>query len=192
MAFPQQWDPSKPNLSANVLILPTGDPTVIDPQLGGLAFSGAQRKLKAVFIASLSQLPSPNAPPVEVRTFPVVTPKPSGAPALFASIAAQFNIVPASSAPTPNIRIRKALPPSYTSAFAFEQPRTSDAIVGDGFGCALIGKNPNPTAPPPNKDISWGQVFSWALRNPDVAEKLGILYRNLPVPIAAADAAKGG
>ncbi len=191
MAFPQEWDPSKPAISVNVLLLPTGDPTMPDPQLGPI-FSGAKRTLKAVFIASLDQLPTPTAPAAEVKTFPLTTPAPSGAPALFASLASQFHIVPAASAPTPNIRIKKALPQSYIDAFAFEQPRTTDAIVGDGFGCALITKNPNPSAPPPNKDVSWGQVFSYALRNPAVAQQLGLLYANLSVPVATADAAKGG
>jgi len=193
MTFPQEWDPALPQLTANVIVLPTGDPTVPDPALGGPAFSGGQRTLKAAFITSLDQLPSPTAPPAEVKTFPLVTAAPSGAPALFASLAATYHIVPPPTAAVPaNLRIRKALPQSYMNAFPFEQPRTLDAIVGDGFGCALIGKNPNPTAPPPNNDISWGQVFSYALRNPDVAEKLGILYRNLPIPLLPADVAKGG
>jgi hypothetical protein len=191
MAFPQEWDPVS-GIAVNVLILPTGDPTVPDPLLGGPAFSGGQRAFKAVFITNLSQLPSPTAPPAEVKTFPLPTADPSAAPALFSSLAAQYHIVPPPSTAVPNVRIKKALPQSYIDAFAFEQTRTTDAIVGDGFGCALTGKNPNPMAPPPNKDISWGQVFSYALRNPDVAVKLGILYRNLPVPLAPADVAKGG
>jgi hypothetical protein len=176
----------------NVLILPTGDPTRPDPLLGGPAFSGGQRTFKALFITSLSQLPSPTAPPAEVRTFPLPTAAPSGASALFSSLAAQYHIVPPPTTPVPNVRIKKALPQSYIDAFAFEQSRTLDAVVGDGFGCALTGKNPNPTAPPPTKDISWGQVFSYALRNREVAEKLGILYRTLPVPLSPADVAKGG
>ena len=120
------------------------------------------------------------------------TAAPSGASALFSSLAAQYHIVPPPTTPVPNVRIKKALPQSYIDAFAFEQSRTLDAVVGDGFGCALTGKNPNPTAPPPTKDISWGQVFSYALRNREVAEKLGILYRTLPVPLSPADVAKGG
>ena len=194
MTFPQEWDPALPQLTANVIVVPTGDPTAPDPLLGGPAFSGGQRILEAAFIASLDQLPSPGAPPAQVKTFPLVTAAPSGAPALFASLAAQYHIVPPPTAPVPaDLRIRKALPPSYINAFPFEQPRTSDVIVqGAGFRCPLIRKNPNPNAPPPNKDISWGQVFSYALHNPDVAEKLGILYRNLSIPLLPADVAKGG
>jgi len=191
MTFPQEWDPGS-GITLNVLILPTGDPTVPDPSLGGPAFSGGQRTFTAAFITSLSQLPTPNPPPGELKTFPLPTTAPSGAPALFASLAAQFHIVPPPTSTVPNIRIKKALPQSYIDAFAFEQSRTDDAIVGEGFGCALTGKNPNPTAPPPSKDISWGQVFSYALRNPELAVKLGILYRDLHVPLSLAQVAKGG
>jgi hypothetical protein len=192
MTFPQEWVPGPPGITVNVLLLPTGDPTVPDPQLGGPAFSGSPRTLRAVFITSLAELPSPNAPPGQVKTFPLATVAPGGAPALFASLAAQYNIVPGPTASVPNVRIKKALPQSYIDAFPFEQPRTSDAIVGDGFGCALVGKNPNPNDPPPNNDISWGQVFSYALHNPDVAEKLGLLYQNLLVPVTTTDVTSGG
>ena len=74
------------------------------------------------------------------------------------------------------VRIRKALPASYTGAFPFSQPRTNDLLVGDGFGCAIRGQKPNLDPDPPKPIIAWGQILSFALRQPVLAEALGLIY----------------
>ena len=86
------------------------------------------------------------------------------------------------------VSIRKALPPSYTSSFAFEQPRNPAFFsLGEDFGCSVRAKDPKPLQPPPPKTVSWGQIISYALRQPQLATALGLVYTPLQITPVAAD-----
>ena len=90
-------------------------------------------------------------------------------------------------------RIRKALPPSYLASGG-TIPDGEFLTSEDDFGCAI---RENPAIPvPPNvpKNLSWGEVISYALRQPIVAQKLGLVYSlEITLPTNQAQAlAQGG
>jgi hypothetical protein len=180
MTFPQRVTPSgtSSTLDLRLLMLPLGDPTAaIDA--GWPAFAGTTLKLNACVIDSLASLPT-NGSPIAFQV-PFTAAPPANAVALFNLLKKNLTnkgVTVNTNAPaSPNgVRIRKSLPPSYTSAFPFSQPRTSDLLVGDGFGCAIRGQKPNTDPNPPKPIIEWGQILSFALRQPVLAEALGLIY----------------
>jgi hypothetical protein len=196
LAFPQQWDGPSGMLSLNILLLPVGDPTA--PLGGGPKFAGTTVDLVVNLVSGLDSLPSTSTP--ISKTVAYTAQPPPVAPTLFTNL---FNQLVAkgvtvtstklATAPPANARVRKSLPESYTVAFPFEKPRTNDLSVGDGFGCALRAQAPalNATLPPPDNQIGWGQVISYALRQPVLAQDLGLIY-SLTLPVAPAVVASGG
>jgi len=196
MAFPQRGDGGTGKLNFNLLILPVGDPTA--PLGGGPEFAGTPIHVVAKIIAGLDSLPATST--AAAQTSPIVAKPPSVAPTLFTTIYKQLikqGITVTSNkvtvAPPSGARIHKSLPPSYTLAFPFEQPRSSDISVGDEFCCALRDQVPplNAKLPGPDNSISWGQVLSYALRQPALAQGLGLVYR-LTLDIPAGMLANGG
>ena len=181
MTFPQRWDGATGSLSLNILVLPVGDPTA--PLGGGPKFAGTSINLAINVAAGLDSLPSTTTVPGKTQAF-VAAPAPV-APTLFTTL---FNQLVAkgitvtsgklATAPPATARVRKSLPDSYTQAFPFEKPRSADLTVGDGFGCALRNQAPglNAPLPPPDNQIGWGQVLSYALRQPVLAQDLGLIY----------------
>jgi hypothetical protein len=190
MAFPQSWIPAGGagggTLQLNVLLLPVGDPT--QPLGSGPAFAGTPVPVVATLSAP-DALPSPGAG-VLLTSQLVLTPPPA-APALFAKLAAQLagagiTVTSGKLGAVSGARIKKSLPASYTSAIPFETPSSHDVQAGDGFGCALRAQAPGLNQPPlgTDKQIAWGQVLSYALRQPALAQALGLIY---PVSIAVPD-----
>ncbi len=49
----------------------------------------------------------------------------------------------------------------------------------------------NATLPSPDNSIGWGQITSYALRQPVLAQDMGLIY-SLTLPLSAAEAASGG
>jgi hypothetical protein len=180
MTFPQRVTPTGvgSTLNLRLLLLPLGDPTAaIDA--GWPAFAGTTLQLNVCVIDSLASLPT-NGSAIALPV-PFTAAPPANALALFNLLkknltdkGATVNTNPPAS--PDGVRIRKALPPSYTNAFPFSQPRTNDLLVGDGFGCAIRGQKPNLTPDPPKPVIAWGQILSFALRQPVLAEALGLIY----------------
>lgn len=196
MAFPQRWDGGAGKLHFNILILPVGDPTA--PLGGGPKFAGTTIHLVANIIAGLDSLPSTST--AAAQSWPILAKPLPIAPTLFTTLYNQLinkgiavTSTKVSVAPPPKARIKKSLPPSYTQAFPFEQPRTTDLSVGDEFCCALRDQVPGLNAPLPGPDnsISWGQVLSYALRQPVLAHALGLIHR-VTLDIPAGMLANGG
>jgi hypothetical protein len=199
MAFPQHWVPDPATgggtLQLNVLLLPAGDPTQplgIDPArpLGfGPQFAGTA-------VPVVANLSGPGALPNTDTTIPTLTRSlvlapPPVAPTLFGQLAQQFSdahitLTSGKLANVTDARIKKSLPASYTNAIPFEGPASDDLEVGDGYGCTLRAQAPGLNQLPPGKDttIAWGQVLSYALRQPALARRLGLIY---PVSITATD-----
>jgi hypothetical protein len=180
LTFPQRVTPTgaASTLDLRLLLLPLGDPTAA-LDVGWPAFAGATLKLNACVIDSLASLPT-NASAIALQV-PFTAKPPANAVALFALLKKNLTDKGASvntNAPVSpdGVRIRKALPASYTNAFPFSQPRTNDLLVGDGFGCAIRGQKPNLDPAPPKPVIAWGQILSFALRQPVLAEALGLIY----------------
>jgi hypothetical protein len=193
MAFPQRWVPAGGGsggsaLRLNVLLLPVGDPT--QALGGGPAFAGTAVPV-VVNLSGPGALPSPGAG--VLLASPLVLTPPPVAPVLFGQLAAQFGqagitLTSGKLGTVSGARIKKSLPDSYTNAIPFEGPASGDVQVGDGYGCALRAQAPGLNQSPPgtDKQIAWGQVLSYALRQPAVARALGLIY---PVSIAVPDAA---
>jgi hypothetical protein len=177
MAFPQSWNAAKQQVTVNLMMLPVGNP--LAPLGTGPQFAGTTVFLDAAFIAGLANLPSTTS--TVALSLPYVGTPPPGAVSLFNGLLAKLppgttvHTAPPS-APAASVRIKKSLPPSYTAAFPFERPRSGDIIAGDGYGCALAAQSPGqlyPPQPPPPKIIAWGQILSYALRQPQLAKALG-------------------
>src|SRR5262249_44231185 len=84
-------------------------------------------------------------------------------------------------------RIRKALPASYMAAGG-GPPDGNITTTLDDFGCAIRGAKPKKTVSPPLKTLTWGQVISYAMRQPLLPRNLGLFYP-LSTPLPAANAA---
>src|SRR5262249_26844605 len=149
----------------------------------------------ALLIPSLDKLPDPADVTAEID---LVTATPTDKRDWFETVGAQFLIDPAIEAATKNPRragrqFKKYLTPSYTSAFPFAGARTPFAVLDDSYACALrrgcgIKKPPGPS---PSPKTSWGRVISQALRQPLLAERLGLIYEAEIEPPAGFFAAGG-
>ena len=183
LPFPQRWEDGRIALRAVVLprgnpLLPlmTGTPGIAD----GPAFADAGLRLGAMLIPGLDALPSPAAVTAQIGLG--IAP-PAGVRALFEELASQFDIDPAIEAATrdprrPGRRILKYLTESYRESFPFAGPRTPFAVTDDSYACALRDgcRLRKPPGPPPGRSTVWGRIIAQALRQPRLAESLGLLY----------------
>ncbi|MDB5133532.1 MAG: hypothetical protein JWP37_135 [Mucilaginibacter sp.] len=182
LTFPQKLQGNI--LSLNVLIIPRNiDPT--QPLVTGLgggvpdapAFQSANLQLEAKVISDLSVFPSDL-----VTSVPFALPGtgiPAQAADVFATLATKFNVsATPDSAPVANSNhfIKKYLPLTYRNAFNFTNPRVPEAVTDDSYACAVRSTvvnpgflNSDPTA------VSWGQVFAYLLRQPDLARSVGFI-----------------
>src|SRR5262249_20094570 len=179
MTFPQRWDGK---LHVNVLLLPVGDPTA--PLGSGPKFAGTSVPLVVSVIAGLDALPTIASVPAWTHT--LLAKAPALAPALFDSLRNPFASkgISVTSAPYKTTlseppRIRKSLPLSYTEAFAYDGPRSRDALTGDEYCCALREQALplNGPQPKPDNTIAWGQIISFAMRQPVLARHLGLIHQ---------------
>ena len=192
-AFPQKWENGAIDL--RVLLVPTGSPTA-----GARCRSAAIRRYRMevagrcaersqrVLVCQSEHRGGAASGPGHTDSTP-----PNSSVALFEALRDGLQVVDAPMTPAEkaarltklgSTRIRKELPTSYTGAFAFERPRTDDAGVGDEFGCALrdvIGGTKDDKKP--EKTLSWGKVIAYALRQPELAKALGLLYTDIQVPV---------
>ena len=106
---------------------------------------------------------------------------PGNLPALYEALAEQFSIKPGNGAPAPAANadgIRKFLPTSYRTAFNFTNPRTEFAKTDDSYHCAIKRSSErNKAFVPSSNDVTWGRVVAFCLRQPLVAERIGLLHR---------------
>lgn len=198
-AFPQKWENGV--IHANVLLVPAGSPML---PAGGLPkFAETDWNLRAVVLSGLNGFWTAN--PTATAVLPPV-PKllavPDEALSIFTALQTALNISDAAMTAAEqterltklgNTRIKKQLPDSYTSAFAFERSRTDDAGTGDEFGCALrdvVGGLKDDVKPP--KTLPWGKVIGYALRQPEFAQALGLLHRDIQVPVGDVTQLKDG
>ncbi len=74
------------------------------------------------------------------------------------------------------ISLRKHLPRSYRDSFLFTGPRHAGATTDDSYECAI--KNaaaPNPAFVTTPDGVSWGQIYAYCLRHPQLARRLGLI-----------------
>jgi hypothetical protein len=174
LTFPQEWNGAE--LSFNVLFLPATDDIKTPLTPTGPAFSGTVFTLEAVLVTDLNPLPDPAQ--AVLRAAPtILTPfDPVNAAALFDKLAAALPIAPRVRTAMDDVRVNKSLPPSYLQAAAAGAAAAATASDAE-FGCGIRNKDPGAGAAPPPKQVSWGQVISYALRQPTLAQALGLVYR---------------
>src|SRR6187402_107388 len=199
LPFPQRWDHATSTLHLRVLALPRGNPlepltTAVPGVPDGPAFADAAPSLSARVAPGLDALPAPAAVASESS---LGTTPPAGARALWEELAEQFDIDPSLEAELREPRragrqILKYLPESYRGAFPFSGPSTPFAVTDDRYHCALRdGCRLRTPDPPPSPKVVWGRVVAQALRQPLLAELLGLLYR-VELPLAPGALADGG
>src|SRR5215471_13875237 len=197
LTFPQRIDGR--DLDLHVLLLPTQNllnaldpfPSVLNPgtSVDLPKFIKANLALSVDAISGLGSYPFSNPANLTdgatLLTLPTGATFPANLPALYEGLSAQFK--PASVPPlkggAPAILpdpdgIRKYLPNSYRTAFNFTTPRTQYAKTDDSYHCAIkrtSGKDPAFKQSP--NDTTWGRVVAFCLRQPLLAERIGLLHK---------------
>ncbi|HEY7335875.1 MAG TPA: hypothetical protein VH639_13395 [Bryobacteraceae bacterium] len=185
LTFLQGWTPQR--VQFNVLVLPKGDPLADFAP----AFPAANLKFRAGVIASLDALPTSAA----AAMLPVtVGATPPNRAALFNSLAAKFTIRvhggAIAAAPT---AIKKTLPSSYRAATAFAHPKTAVVVTDDSYQCALRDTGAVKGAPgAPSTDFYWEEILGFVLRQPLLAQQMGLIYSGYFDLPAANTLANGG
>jgi hypothetical protein len=171
-AFPQHWSGSE--LSLRVLVAPSGNPLQpLDPGL--TPFAQARLALSAQLIPSLDRLPQLTDVTASVL---LDAQTPSGIMQLYNEVATVFNVdptaPPAYVAPT-NTRFLKMVMPSYLETTGVP-PRTEYAVTDNRYICAVAdGERPN-RPPVPRHPPKWDALLAMAIRQPILAEQLGLIY----------------
>jgi len=199
LTFPQRIDGRA--LDLHVLLLPTQRllnvldpfPSVLNPgnSVHLPKFINANLDLSVDAISGLGSYPFSNPANLTdgatLQTLPTGAGFPPSLPALYEGLAAQFKLVDQTSvkntegAPAPVADadgIRKYLPRSYRTAFNFTTPRTPFAKTDDSYHCAIkrsSGKNPAFQQSP--DEITLGRVMAFCLRQPLLAERIGLLHK---------------
>lgn len=213
LTFPQRINGDQ--LEVNVLLLPTqrllnvqaSFPSQLDPGTNVQLpkFIAADLKLEIKAIKGLSTYAFSDAGVLAaegatVETLPTTVTFPANLPALYEGLAAQFKLdtsvtgtTTGAGAPWANADgIRKYLPKSYRTAFNFTLPRTEFALTDDSYQCAIKqSPTPDPTFKQSPDDITWGRIIAFCLRQPRLAERIGLVYR-LTVTLPAADYFQNG
>jgi hypothetical protein len=204
LTFPQFFDGAR--LTLNVVVLPRnqnpllaaieGHPSIPD---GAPAFADAAFSFEAKIITGSAGFPQtlPDA------TRALLAPQPARARELFEALRRNFDIEGASN-PNTSINgkadaakaveqsVKKYLPDSYRTSFNFTTPRSpGNGVTDDSYHCAVRGAGLVPGFKQSTDTVSWGRVFAYALRQPVLAEQLGMLYRT-SFDVEAGDFPAGG
>jgi len=196
LCFPQHFDGNK--IDVNILFVPREDPLApfiknLPAGTDATPFANANMKFSARLISSLEFLPDPLQADAPGSLF---TSSPANAEGLFLELKNLFQITLPSneikSPPKAGTFIRKYLPKSYRNAFEFSHPRSPKyGVIDDAYLCAMK----KPPVPGPKSfttdDVSWGRVFAWALRQPELCKQLGMIYQT-EVPLPSPDYFKEG
>ena len=191
LAFPQLWDADAGTLRLRFLCVPLRGP--LTALAAGLpSFADANLSFEARLIGSLDHVPRAAdviaSRPLNLEALPLQK------AALFAELARQIDIDPAAS-PGPGVmspRYRKAVTPSYRAVVGSRE-LSPYLAEGDEFDCALHEAHASqPPAPVVLKSsLRWGQVLALALRQPRLAEELGLMGEAVIAPDAGVFA-RGG
>ncbi len=190
----QHWDHLARTVSIRLLVAPTGDPLspLVPAPAGVPAFADAGFAFSVSLSDSAAALPQRGAVDQVVILpggGPTIT-HPHSRP-IFTAIKEALEIpdTPAADTFSPQDRdlgrqLRKYLPVSYRQSFGFVKPRTSLALIDDTYQC-LMRCPPDPVVPPPPMVIGWGEAIAFAMRQPRLAEALGLIVE-LDIPLDAA------
>ena len=210
LTFPQFFDGNV--LGVNVVFLPRnqnplmsaieGAPPIPD---GAAPFADAKLTFVARIVSGLAGLPGATA---ALAPVPLTITSPTSARPLFEALGEQFTIVnkgapntnanvnlggehAAPTARTVERSVKKYLPHSYRTSFNFVGPRTPNAVTDDTYHCAVRAAERNPAFKQSLEAISWGKVFASAMRQPQLAAALGMIFKT-EITVNAAHFPKGG
>lgn len=213
MAFPQKVD-ADGNLTLNILFVPRNfSPLKTLDEIFGTnneipAFAGSEPKFNAMIVNNPNDFPGesgnggrpefldiPYSEEVKKDIFEVLktTTDDHGKPKYF-DIDENYSTDPGHRAPKAvdvSKSVKKYLPLSYQKAFNFTGPRVKNAVTDDSYSCAMR-KNKEPKKVIRDNKVSWGKVYAHLLRQPQLAEKAGLLYRDIKVKLKETDFEKGG
>ena len=208
LTFPQRIN--RRALEFRVLLLPTqgllnkladfpsqANPgtTIKLPKFIGGSLSLELDAIKGVATYPFSDTTLLAADSASLETLPTGAAFPANLPALYEGLSKQFSIIPGVGAPAPVADadgIRKFLPTSYRTAFNFTNPRTEFAKTDDSYHCAIRRSSTrNKMFMPSTNDVTWGRVLALCLRQPLLAERIGLLHR-LDVMLPSDDYFKDG
>lgn len=212
MTFPQKVDPEG-NLYLNLLFVPRNfNPleevdTIFGTSNKAPAFADAEPTFKAFIVNNPDEFPGKlgnegNAVPLNsshsslVRTIYEtlkMAKDDDGNPKYF-DIEESYSSNPEHRAPKAvevSKSIKKQLPLSYQKAFNFTGPRIENAVTDDSYACAMQ-KEYTPKKVVKDNKVSWGKVYAHLLKQPHLAEKAGLLYRNIKIQLKETDFKKGG
>ncbi|MFC5865090.1 hypothetical protein ACFPT7_22475 [Acidicapsa dinghuensis] len=190
MTFPQHWDGTG-TLTLNVVLIPSVDP-LPGPLIGTTSpsFANGAPTFSVVIDAGLAAEPGPPGTTVLAPTVISAPASPAATFAVLQSAVTASGATLGTVTPLAIPRIRKALPASYF-AVGGGPPDGNLTTTLDDFGCGLRGTPPTPLPTTPPKSTTWGQVISYALRQPLLALKLGLIYQ-LSVKLPAANTLASG
>ena len=195
-AFPQGF---KNNLlKLNILFLPRNqnplNPAIQDHPIipDSPSFANSNLSFNANIITGLNEFPM-NVKVTNSIPLNIVNPAPADKNALFTTLANSFqitnlgqinnnlniNTISSQSAPAPKPKteiansINKYLPLTYRKSFNFVAPKVKNAKIDDSYHCAIRDAGKQPGFKISGEEISWGQVYAYALRQQQLAIELG-------------------
>ena len=193
LPFLQSWDGNA--LAVRLMIIPRGNPT--EPLVTGAparspTFANSNLVVDARIVPGLDAMPTLASASINTEAAIGIA---VDREELFQRLAATFPIDPAPPAPikpSSTTRLRKYLPHTFRDAAGWTPGRTRNVVTDDSYFCLLDA--------PPKRDrrlkkqpalIPWGKVIAIALRQPALAEALGIT-RPFNLPVAPATLLKEG
>jgi len=201
LTFPQLFDGA--GLTLNIVVLPrdqnplsraiTQEPPIPD----AVAFADAQLSFTASIFDGLGVFPHSLAP---IANLPLTVTAPEHPREIFEALSNHLSIVnlnatnrnidldSISSEFKPEVArleantVKKYLPKSYRKAFNFTSPRHPNAVTDDSYHCAIKGAQSVPGFRRSPNAVSWGKVFAYLMRQPQLAQQAGMIYQTqLPI-----------
>lgn len=186
LPYLQNWDGTQVHL--RLLAIPRGSP--LDPLIAAPpspSFATAKFVFDVRLVKGLAQIPTTGSPATSAI---ITSPVPAQAQNLFNQLATQFTIDPSPHPANPRpagTRVKKYLPPTYLNAVGYSIARSQYTVTDDSYFCTMrsgTGKPPyKKLKPDPAPKFPWGKVIAIALRQPVLAEALGLIRpMDLTVP----------
>jgi hypothetical protein len=195
LPFLQEWDGGAV-LSLRLLAVPRGSPLdpLVPSSTSGPSFATANLTFDLRLVPGLETMATTGSSAASVT---IAAPAPPLARALLQELESQLRINSSPPAPNPRpvgVEIRKYAPLTYRTAAGFSGSRTLHVVDDDSYQCAVrspptgsFRKLPDPSA----FGMPWGKVLALALRQPALAEVLGLI-RPLTLTLPSGDLFQNG
>jgi hypothetical protein len=175
LPYLQEWDGTR--LFIRLLAAPQGSP--LDALLAGApSFTNGAFTFEMRLVAGLGAMPTLGTP---FRAFQIAMPAPPQATALCNGLAATLPVDTTIAPLDPRragLQFLKYTPPGYRDATGYTDGRNPYLVTDDRYHCALKSDTPAGTVIKSEvPKLPWGKVLALALRQPLLAEALGLVRR---------------